>query len=66
VGIFIGTGTALLVLPLALPPIGQTSPRDPATLTVVVLLLVIVAIVATLWPASRASQVDPVATLRTD
>ena len=40
--------------------------RDPATLTLVSVLLVIVAITACAVPAIRASRVDPMTTLRTE
>ena len=42
----------------------QTSPSDPVTLGSVVALLVTVAILACLWPARRASRLDPMLALR--
>jgi len=41
-------------------------PRDPVTFVVVTLLLVAVALVATLVPARSASRVDPIVALRCD
>jgi ABC-type lipoprotein release transport system permease subunit len=41
-------------------------PTDPATLTSVVLLLGVVALVASYLPARRATALDPVESLRAD
>ena len=42
----------------------QTGPGDPTTLSAVVVLLVTVAVLACLWPARRAAQLDPMLALR--
>ncbi len=42
----------------------QTSGRDPATIATIALLLGTVALTACLWPARRATQLDPVVALR--
>ena len=42
----------------------QTKAGDPATLSSVVLLLVVVSVVACLSPARRASRLDPMIALR--
>jgi ABC-type antimicrobial peptide transport system permease subunit len=42
----------------------EVSPTDPATLAVITLLLGAVAILGSLGPAWRATQVDPLAALR--
>jgi ABC-type antimicrobial peptide transport system permease subunit len=43
-----------------------TSPVDPATLTIATAGLVLAGVLAALWPALRASRVDPVASLRAE
>lgn len=40
------------------------SPADPLTLTAAVGILAVIALIATLVPARRATRVDPVAALR--
>jgi putative ABC transport system permease protein len=44
----------------------QTSSRDPVTLTSIVVLLSLVAVVACIWPARRATRLDPLVALRHD
>jgi ABC-type lipoprotein release transport system permease subunit len=44
----------------------QTSTRDPLTLTSIVLLLMLVSVLASFWPARRATRLDPVAALRNE
>ena len=44
----------------------QTTPGDPLTLGAVVLVMVAVAVLASLWPARRAARIDPMVALRTE
>ena len=51
--------------PLA-PQLYGVQPDDPWTLAAVALVLGVVALVATLRPAQRASRIDPIALLRSE
>ena len=44
----------------------DVQPGDPLTLAAVALVLGVVALVATLRPAQRASRIDPIALLRSE
>jgi predicted permease len=65
VGILIG-----LVASVALNKIVShwvmSSSRDPLTLIAVALILVVIAVIACLWPARRAATLDPMKALRTE
>jgi predicted permease len=63
-GIVLGVGAALLLGRLARSMLWQVQPHDPLTITAVVGLLAIVAALATLVPAVRASRTDPASVLR--
>jgi putative ABC transport system permease protein len=63
-GVAIGLGGAYAVGQLVRSMLVQTSATDPATLLGTAGLLVVVSIAACLWPARRATRLDPVATLR--
>jgi predicted permease len=66
----IGVGTGLAVVlaaaPLVEPLLFEVSPKDGGTLLTVAILLPLVAGVAGLAPARRASRVDPARTLRAE
>ncbi len=65
-GIGIGLAGALLLSgTLASFLLGVTT-TDPATFTVVSLILLVVAIVACYFPALRAARLDPATTLRSE
>jgi len=71
-GLGIGLGLCLLVAKVAGSQIVTNlnlfsiSPRDPATYSGVGLIVVVVALVATLVPARRATRVDPIIALRAE
>ena len=66
VGVAIGTAVALGAARYVGPLLFSVSPRDPVVFSVVALMLVVVAVVASLVPAWRASRVDPSVALRSD
>ncbi len=63
-GVAIGLAGALALTRLLNAQLYQVSPTDPPTFGAVATVLTIVAIVATLGPALRATRVDPVVALR--
>ena len=65
-GLVLGLAGALAVGQLIQSSLPRTSPRDPLTLVVVTGLLSVVAALASLIPARRASRVDPTVALRAD
>jgi ABC-type antimicrobial peptide transport system permease subunit len=66
VGIVVGLVVFALVARFLRALLFGVTPGDPLTLGVAVLLLVMVALVASWLPARRAARVDPASTLRTD
>lgn len=72
IGAALGLGLTLLIAVLARDAIAQSailfdmSPSDPATYVGVAMLLGVVAFVATLVPARRATRVDPMIALRAE
>jgi ABC-type lipoprotein release transport system permease subunit len=60
----IGLGLALVGAKWIQPLLFEQSARDPATYGMVALLLLTVALVASLVPARRAARADPNAALR--
>jgi predicted permease len=66
VGIVVGIGLALAGAKYVESLLFGIGARDPATIVVVAMMLLAVAIVASLYPAWRAARVDPVAALRAD
>jgi predicted permease len=66
VGVTIGIVAALLLAPRVQQLLFDTPARDPLTITVVVVMLLITAIVAASVPAWRAARVDPNVALRAE
>jgi ABC-type antimicrobial peptide transport system permease subunit len=64
IGLTLGLAGAFGVGRLLGSMLFQTSPADPMTLVSITLLLITVAIGASLWPAWQASRLDPVTALR--
>ena len=64
IGLAIGIGGAFGVGKLLESLLVQTSARDPVTMSAIVGLLVAVSIAACVWPARRATRLDPVNALR--
>jgi len=64
IGVVLGAGGALAVTRVLSTFLFDTSPTDPVTLCTVSALLLLVALVAGLVPARRATRVDPVLALR--
>ncbi|MBD0369926.1 MAG: ABC transporter permease [Pyrinomonadaceae bacterium] len=65
-GIVLGLIAALLLTRLMVKMLYGVSATDPATFLVIALLLMAVALLASLVPALRATKVDPMLTLRSE
>jgi ABC-type antimicrobial peptide transport system permease subunit len=66
VGAVIGGGLAMVIGPVVEPLLFDNPARDPLLLSVVAAVLLVVAVSASLWPAWRATRVDPLLALRAD
>jgi predicted permease len=66
VGAIAGVLLSIAIAPLVQPLLFDNNPRDPVLLTAVALGLLSIAVVASLWPAWRATRVDPLLALRAD
>ena len=70
VGLCIGLGLALTLATIGGAGIQNVlfgvSARDPLTYSVVTILIAVVSLIATLVPAHRATQVDPMIALRAE
>jgi ABC-type antimicrobial peptide transport system permease subunit len=64
IGLTLGLAGAFGVGRLLGSMLFQTSPADPMTLVSITVLLITIAISASLWPAWQASRLDPVTALR--
>ena len=63
-GVAVGLAAALACTRVLGSLLFEVTPTDPLTLGVVACLLLAVAVAATLWPARRATKVDPMVALR--
>jgi putative ABC transport system permease protein len=66
IGLALGIAGALAVGKLLSTFLRDTDPRDPITLALGSVLLVVVTLAASIWPARKAARVDPVVALRAD
>ena len=66
IGLTIGIAGALGVSKLLSSVLFQTGSRDPILLMAIVSLLIGVSTAACVWPARRATRLDPVSALRND
>jgi len=64
IGLAAGLGAAVMLTRLMQALLFEVSPSDPATLAGVAALIMVVAAVASLVPAVRATRVDPMVALR--
>ena len=65
-GVALRSAVALAVAPKIASLLFGVSPREPATFALVALPLVVIAVVASVVPAWRATRIDPAAALKTD
>ncbi len=63
-GIAAGLAIALAAAPQIVPLLYQVSPADPVSMAGAALFLIVVAVLASLIPALRATRVDPIRALR--
>jgi len=63
-GVAVGLAAALACTRVLRSLLFEVTPTDPLTLGAVACLLLAVAVAATLWPARRATKVDPMVALR--
>jgi len=66
VGVGIGLVAAVAASRLVASQLWNTSPHDPATLLLAVVVVVSIGCLACYVPAARAVRVDPIAALRLD
>ena len=64
IGLTLGVAGAVGVGRLLRSMLVQIATADPATLTTIVVMLLVVATAACLWPSRRATRLDPVTALR--
>ena len=62
----IGGTLSVVIGPAIQPLLFDNAARDPLLLSTVAIGLLVVAVVASAWPAWRATRVDPLLALRSD
>jgi ABC-type antimicrobial peptide transport system permease subunit len=65
-GVALGFALALASVQLVKSLVFGVTPHDPVTLVAAPVSLLVIAIVACLWPAARAARVDPMIALRAE
>jgi predicted permease len=66
IGVMVGSGLALGAAGFVQPLLYRQEARDPLVFATVGVVLVLVAVLASLWPGVRAVRVDPGSVLRSD
>jgi ABC-type antimicrobial peptide transport system permease subunit len=66
IGLAVGVAGALGLMGLMRSLLFEVSPLDPLAFGIAVLAMIVVGLLASLLPASRATRVDPVTALRTE
>ena len=66
IGLVVGLGSALGLGRLLTAQLYQVSPNNPALLALAAAILAVVALIACLFPARRATLVNPIEALRTE
>jgi len=64
IGVALGLAASLILTRIIKNLLFNVSPTDPTTFTLIALLLVVVALIASYIPARRATNVDPLLALR--
>jgi ABC-type antimicrobial peptide transport system permease subunit len=65
-GLFIGVAASFATNRLLATQLWNTSPNDPATFAVVIVLMITIAVIACWIPARRAVRIQPMIALRHD
>ena len=66
VGLALGNAAALAAGPFIASMLFDTSPREPASMSIAATVLLATTIAASAWPAWRAARVDPLVALRAE
>jgi ABC-type antimicrobial peptide transport system permease subunit len=66
IGSALGVAGALMIGRLVAAFLSNVNPRDPLTLTLVIVTFGVVAFSTSVWPARKAARLDPVVALRTE